>query len=247
VIVFAPHQDDETLGCGGTILQKVNAGQELVVVFMTDGSTSHANFLPVSELIETRKLEAMEACKVLGVPESRVHFLGFPDGFLFREQQMAIERVKMILGDLSPDEIFVPSRLDGTPDHVATNRIVHQAIKNTCLGCIVYEYPIWYWLHWPWISIFDLDRYFIKMWLAHSLKTGFGFSAHRYFNTSVEVTDVLEIKKNALYKHQTQMIKPENRVDWPVLGEIAQGDFLNCFFQDREYFFSYATASEEIA
>src|SRR5687768_6580034 len=34
-MVFAPHPDDETLGCGGTILQKRRAGASMRIVFMT--------------------------------------------------------------------------------------------------------------------------------------------------------------------------------------------------------------------
>ena len=35
-IVFAPHQDDETLGSGGTIIQKKRKGADVKIVFMTD-------------------------------------------------------------------------------------------------------------------------------------------------------------------------------------------------------------------
>src|SRR5207248_577693 len=39
-IVFAPHQDDEVLGCGGTIVRKLRAGADVTVVFLTDGSAA---------------------------------------------------------------------------------------------------------------------------------------------------------------------------------------------------------------
>ena len=37
VIVVAPHPDDETLGCGATIMQKLAAGTPVHVVIATDG------------------------------------------------------------------------------------------------------------------------------------------------------------------------------------------------------------------
>src|SRR4051812_37624433 len=40
-IVFAPHQDDEALGCGAVIARKRNDGGAVHVVFLTDGSASH--------------------------------------------------------------------------------------------------------------------------------------------------------------------------------------------------------------
>ena len=39
VLVFVAHQDDETIGCGGTIAKWSNQGAEVHVCFMTDGAT----------------------------------------------------------------------------------------------------------------------------------------------------------------------------------------------------------------
>jgi hypothetical protein len=45
-VVFAPHPDDETLGCGGTIVRKIRAGARVRLVVMTDGGSSHRELLP---------------------------------------------------------------------------------------------------------------------------------------------------------------------------------------------------------
>ena len=37
IVVLAPHMDDETLGCGGTIARHVRAGAQVTVIFLTDG------------------------------------------------------------------------------------------------------------------------------------------------------------------------------------------------------------------
>ena len=37
VMVLAPHMDDETIGCGGTLARHVRAGASVTVVFLTDG------------------------------------------------------------------------------------------------------------------------------------------------------------------------------------------------------------------
>src|SRR5882757_7184185 len=37
VVVLAPHMDDETIGCGGTLALHAQRGAEITVVFMTDG------------------------------------------------------------------------------------------------------------------------------------------------------------------------------------------------------------------
>src|SRR5262245_5575363 len=66
-IVFAPHEDDEVLGCGGTILRKRRLGADVAVVFMTDGSGSHPGLMPADEMKELRAAEARAACSLLGV------------------------------------------------------------------------------------------------------------------------------------------------------------------------------------
>ncbi|HLL52387.1 MAG TPA: PIG-L family deacetylase, partial [Myxococcaceae bacterium] len=81
-MVFAPHPDDETLGCGGTILRKRRAGAEVRIAFLTDGAASHAHLVPREALRALREREALEAAGALGVEASRVCWLGFPDGEL---------------------------------------------------------------------------------------------------------------------------------------------------------------------
>src|SRR5436309_3019289 len=74
-LVFAPHQDDEALGCGGTILRKRHSGADVYIAFITDGSQSHARLMDPDKLSALRTEEAIDAAEVLGVDKSRVHFL----------------------------------------------------------------------------------------------------------------------------------------------------------------------------
>ena len=78
VIVFAPHPDDETLGCGGTIAKKLREGYDVLIVFMTDGRNALSKLFNVCsnptplELREIRKEEAKKASKILGVEEEKL-------------------------------------------------------------------------------------------------------------------------------------------------------------------------------
>lgn len=89
-IVFSPHSDDETLGCGGTIIRKLEVGGQVKIVFMTDGSFSHHRFIPEDELIELRQKEALAATEALGLAAPDVMFLDFRDGTLQQSSHMAI-------------------------------------------------------------------------------------------------------------------------------------------------------------
>ena len=81
IIIFAPHPDDETLGCGGTIAKRISEGYEVFVVVMTDGRYAFMNVLDIDsdptpeELKEIRKEEVKRATGILGVPEENLVFL----------------------------------------------------------------------------------------------------------------------------------------------------------------------------
>jgi LmbE family N-acetylglucosaminyl deacetylase len=235
-IVFAPHPDDETLGCGGTIFQKKQAGADLKIVFMTDGSQSHSHLIPAEKLKAIRAQEALAAAEKLGVEPKNVFFLGIRDGTLAYNQAIAIEKVKQIIFRTFPETVFIPYVQDGVPDHDATNKIVIAAFRQCGIPVTVYEYPVWFWRHWPW-TIFEGDKSPpLAVW-----QQNFVSSLHllQKFSFAVDIHAVLDHKRIALAQHQSQMtrLKPDPR--WATLGDVAQGEFLDCFFQNYEFFRRY--------
>jgi LmbE family N-acetylglucosaminyl deacetylase len=82
MLILSPHQDDETLGCGGLIAVACALGLAPRVAFVTDGAASHRGSpsWPPSRLARARRGEALQALAVLGVPPEDVAFLGWPDG-----------------------------------------------------------------------------------------------------------------------------------------------------------------------
>jgi LmbE family N-acetylglucosaminyl deacetylase len=157
-VIFAPHQDDETLGCGGMIALKRKYGIPVSVVFVTDGKQSHGqerNISP-SELIETRREEALEALSILGVDSSEIYFLEQPDGFLHyqtnQDHQALVDKFIEVLKKLKPGEIYVPHRKDQHIDHEITYQLVSSAIKKSGIKAEVLQYPVWlFWqslIHW---------------------------------------------------------------------------------------------------
>ena len=95
LLVFAPHPDDETLGCAGVILQAVAQGKTAKVVDFTsgDGFPDAAAALtgkPMEkltppdfrELARRREMEVVNALAMLGLRPNDVIFLGYPDSGL---------------------------------------------------------------------------------------------------------------------------------------------------------------------
>ena len=79
VVCVAPHPDDESIGCGGTICHHTDRGDRVVTVFLTSGELA-LKHLPREEAWRVREGEAKEAARVLGT-EPPI-FLRCPDWFL---------------------------------------------------------------------------------------------------------------------------------------------------------------------
>ena len=234
-MVFSPHQDDETLGCGGTIIRKCAAGAEVKIVFMTDGRGSHARFIPEEQLIKLRRQEAVKASECLGLPPANVWFLDFPDGELAQEQALASDRVSQLLLANQPQQVFIPYVRESHQDHLATNKIVLAALENYSQEVAVYEYPVWYWHHFPWTASWG-DHNLQIAYLKASLKAKLGWQVLQEFNYRVDIESVKSQKQLALSQHATQMERLVDNPDWGLLKDVSDGEWLECFFQSQEIF-----------
>ena len=236
LLVVAPHPDDETLGCGGTILRTTDAGGVADIAFVTDGSRSHSRFMDPTDLAGVRRSEATAAATVLGVGPGRVHFLGFVDGRLDDDHDTAAAALADLVSDLRPDHVLVPSRLDQQRDHLAARRAALAAVRRSGGGAEVLEFPIWFWHHWPWIPLPLTADHTLRRAIRQSARRRFGLQALSAFDRAVDVGDVLERKRAALACHQTQTIRYGGDEDWPILDDVAGGLFLDRFFQRFELF-----------
>jgi len=236
-IIFSPHPDDETLGCGGTIIRKKRAGADVSIVYMADGRRSHSHLIPENELKSIRVNEALAASQKLGVEEKDVQFLEFKDSELGNNQESAILKVIDILLQIKPDEIFIPYHRDDHPDHSATNSIVVSALQTYGRQLVVNEYPVWFWRHWPWVRCSDI-RFGIK-----SISSGLNLL--KDFHCSVYIADVLELKHAALSQHRSQMTRLIPDPQWGTLSDLSYGEFLECFFQDHEIYYRYPFLGSE--
>lgn len=163
-MVFAPHPDDETFGCGGLIAAKRRQGVDVCVVFLTDGRSSHhslAGGQPTPEtLVSLRHQEALQALEILGVEVSAAHFLDYPDGELSQLSSQAYEQVLtnilQLLSRFAPAEVYIPHAQDFHADHEMTHRIVLDALGRWQGKPEVWQYPIW--VLWYRVWGIDLNR-----------------------------------------------------------------------------------------
>lgn len=234
-LVFAPHQDDETLGCGGTLVLKARHGTKMAVAFMTDGSTSHAHFISTEELRERRRHEAMTAMAHLSIAAEDIHFLDFPDSKLDGSRADAVSATCELLERHRAQMVYVPYRRDGVSDHEATYQVVIEACTQTRLSTDLCEYPVWAWNCWPWVGVDIARGRGTLAALRRAARSGFGHELWQ-FRSGVRIDSVLEVKRSVLGHYDTQLRVPPDKPGWPVLGDVAGGAFLRRFFGPYEVF-----------
>ncbi len=238
-MIFSPHFDDETLGCGGTIIKKIRAGAKVQLVFMTDGSTSHRHLIPSEELRKIRASEGYAAAKCLGIRSENVILLNIPEGQLDKYSFEAGLKVREVLDRFKPEHVYIPHKnepLLWSADHITTHEIVMRELVTLNYIKTIWEYPVWYWFHWPWVRLGLWQRQYSRIILKNSLTYKFGFRATNDLNFGVSIKDDLASKMEALMQHKSQMTRllPDTR--WTTLNDIAGGDFMRLFFREIEFF-----------
>tara|TARA_Y100001970_G_scaffold264122_1_gene350399 strand:+ start:1666 stop:2349 length:684 start_codon:yes stop_codon:yes gene_type:complete len=124
VLIFAAHQDDETIGCGGTIKLMSNSGSKVHICFMTNGETGIEQNSDGSNITQTRMKEAKLAGKVLGAFEV--------SSFDIACQQLSndittFHKVIKKIRTVKPELVITHSNICKHRDHKITTDIVQEA------------------------------------------------------------------------------------------------------------------------
>jgi N-acetylglucosamine malate deacetylase 1 len=140
MLVLAPHQDDEAIGCGGALILQLRTGNAAVIVLLQDGADGHEELgMSRQALTELRNEESRRAAAAVGV-EPPV-FLGYPR--LAESVPQASEQVRRIIRERKTDAVFVPFVLDAHPDHRSANDILAEALKGVDWNVRVFGYEVW--------------------------------------------------------------------------------------------------------
>jgi LmbE family N-acetylglucosaminyl deacetylase len=113
ILIVAPHPDDEAVGCAGTILRHVQAGDSVCLAVATDGRQSGAMVDP-QEMSSQRKREALHAAELMQI--DRLEWIGVAEGAW--EVTVLQDRLSALIGEVEPDIIYAPSRIDFHPEHL---------------------------------------------------------------------------------------------------------------------------------
>ena len=140
VLVVAPHQDDEVIGCGGAMAMQRHRGNAPHIVVLQDGANEHKQVsLTRDQLRELRNAESRAAARVIDSNEPI--FLGCRD--LEAESNVIADALRKLIEARRVDAIFTPFVLDGHPDHRVCNVILADVLRKVDRDVRVLQYEVW--------------------------------------------------------------------------------------------------------
>jgi len=138
-LFVAPHDDDLCIGAGLLMQAAKQAGVDVQILVVTDGSLGYCTPDQELEIVNIRRAETYESFELLGIPKEQIQYIDYPDGGLtpYIGRRPAPEHPQAIGGyvglqnaftyhlrQLQPARLFVPTHTDLHPDH----RITHSEL-----------------------------------------------------------------------------------------------------------------------
>ena len=109
VLVVAVHPDDETLGCGGTLLKHKTAGDKIHWLICTDLSNNHKYY-------QIRQKEIKKVSELFNF--NSVHSLPFETTKVDQYNMIdIIEKISNVINKVKPNIIYLPFKEDVHTDH----------------------------------------------------------------------------------------------------------------------------------
>ena len=197
ILAIGAHPDDVELGCGATVAKMVASGKKVGIIDLTQGE------LGTRGTAETRRQEASEAARILGV-EVREN-LGFRDGFFVNDESHQMKLIEVIR-KYHPEIVLCNALEDRHIDHGKGADVVETACFLSGLKKIETGLPAWRPKH-----IFHFIQWY-------PLKPDF----------VLDVSGFIEKKNAACFAYKTQFHDPNNpEPDTPISSKHFQESIEN--------------------
>ena len=217
VLVIAPHPDDETIGCGGTILRHISEGDEVYWLVVTDMSMMDG----VSEKrLKKRQNEILQVSNEYKFSE--FFQLGFPATLLDSlKTRDLVSSFSNIFNKVKPELLYLPYRSDIHSDH--------QIVFDTASACTkTFRYPfikkirIYQTLS---ETEFNIDPQ------ASAFKPNCLIDITSFIDKKIEI---MKIYESELGEHPFPRSEEGMRAQSLLLGSLANTDFAEGFITVRE-------------
>ena len=219
VLFIATHPDDETLGCGGTILRHKDRGDEIFWLIVTNISESQGYS---SKQVSDRQKEIAAVADIYGFNE--VFKLDFPTTKLDTVGMTdLIGGISEVIANVKADIIYLPNRSDVHTDHQIVFKAAESCSKN-------FRYP------------------FIKRILMYETlsETEFSLVSKDAFspNVFIDISDHLQTKLKAMRIYKTEVMESPLPRSIEVIESLAK---LRGSRIGKEYAESFVLLYEEMA
>ena len=202
ILVILAHPDDPEFFCGATLARWARAGHHITYVLLTCGDKGFNPYtqpdMTPEKLCALRHDEQKAAAQVIGAES--VHFMDNPDGYLIPDLDLRrnvvreIRRFKPdILVTCDPQTLFAQYGINH-PDHRAAGQVVLDAVFPAA-GNLVY---------FPELLEEGFQPHMPKeIWCSLSMQP----------NSTIDVTDMWDVKLQAILKHTTQVQDAEKLIE----------------------------------
>ncbi len=193
VLAIGAHPDDVELTCSGTVTKCVKLGYKVGILDLTEGELGTRGSRAI------RVKEADEAAKILGVHVR--DNLKIPDGDI-EVNQKNLAKVIQIYRKYRPKVILIPHWHERHPDHVHSHYLSREA--------------------WFYSGLTKMETKFEgKKQLPWRPQNYFHYMQRYQFTPSfiVDVSDVYDIRAEAIRAHKSQFYNPESKDPETLLSQ----------------------------
>lgn len=185
ILAFGVHPDDIELSCGGTLLVEKRNRKKVGIIDLTQGE------LGTRGTAETRKQEAKDSAKILGVDIRENLFMA--DGFFKNDEEHQLKIITAIR-KYKPEIVLCNAPADRHPDHGRSAQLVRDSAFLSGLKKIETK---------------D-ENNGQEAWRP---KYVFNYIQDRFFqpNFVIDITDVFEEKVEAIRAYKTQFYNPDSK------------------------------------
>ena len=209
IIVIAPHPDDETLGCGGTLLKHRYASDDIYWVIVTTAGSEYSQ-----EHIKNKYGEIGKANQIYRFTE--IFDLKFPVTHIGTvDISDIIGKLMRVIRRIGPDIIYAPF-----PDDIHTD---HQVVFNAVSSCT------------KWFRVPSLKKILVYETIS---ETEFSIKPGAFFkpNVFVNIEDYIDKKIEAMKCYASEVADPPFPRSEENIRALATRRGATCGFKAAEAF-----------